>query len=171
MVNGMNSWFSIMLDTTPPVVTIHTPRYVMNGHYFEFRISVNEKVDPGRFEAKAVDNSGNEYPIILQYIDENNEFVGLVDTFGFVDGMAEVIVTIYDETHNSTTTVQAFKILNNNIHSIEINMMSFDNTISYRSLDNKITNKYRINAISSTVMKSKVLIIKRKNTINFKVGE
>lgn len=167
----MSNWFNLILDTTPPTVTIHTPQYVLNGHYFEFRVSVNEKADPGRFEAKAKDNAGNEYLIILDYIEEENEFVGLVDTYGFNNGLAKVVLTIYDEVHNSTTIEKTFKILNNEVHSIKLKMIPYLNKVSYKVNKNKITSYIRKNVFNPKLMKNKIVSRKRRNTINFKVGE
>lgn len=113
MVSGMSNFITLELDTTPPEIEIYAPRYVINGNYLEFRVSANEAVDTGKTIAYAVDNGQNEYPIVLEWDSENNEFIGLVDTFGFENGIAKVVVRLWDEVHNASTTEKVFKVLGN----------------------------------------------------------
>ena len=165
----MRSYFHLELDTTPPVIEIHTPQYVLNGHYFEFRVTANEPIDIGRFEAKAIDNANNEYNIILNKIDD--EFSGMIDTYGFVNGIAKIQITLYDLVHNSTTTEKVFKILTNDIHKIDILFKSYQNKINKISRNNVIRIIKRINCVRMKKHNPNIFILKRQSKLTYKVGD
>jgi hypothetical protein len=170
VVNGMSSYFTLELDTTPPIVEIHAPNYVINGHYLEFKVSANEKIDPGRFIAQAIDNGSNRYPIILNWEEDEQLFSGLIDTYGFVDGITNIEVTLFDNVHNQSTATKALKVYKS-ISEIKLTTKKYENTINIKSRVNTIKSKMRKNTIIPFVRINSVFVLKRSHVIKFKVGE
>lgn len=169
-VIGMNS-IQITLDTTPPTIEIYAPQYVLNGHYLEFRVTSNEALDIGRYEAKVYDHGFNSYTLTLTWDDEYKEFIGLIDTYNFVNGLAKIEVTIYDEVHNSQKAVHVFTVLKNNVHNIEINMLTMDNIITLMSRDNLINFSNMNNELRYIQKPNNIVIKTQDNSLKVEAGD
>jgi hypothetical protein len=184
-VSGMSNYFNLQLDTISPKIEIFAPRYIGKGEYMEFRVSSNEYIDI--YKAKAVDNGKNDFTIILSR--DGEEFTGLVQINGFESGIAKIVVDMYDEVHNKTTTEKAFLVLSNVIDKINIttrmfkskinhqiikqnvNYISSKHQVTYKCMNQNVKFNLRKNTMTFKKMKHSVFILKRNINITLKEGD
>lgn len=94
----MNSFFEVVLDTTPPsVVKFDTSTIVIPGQSLEIDAQFDD--DIYQHHSIITDSSGSKHQITLQQV-SGRILSGFVDTSLFSDGMAHLELTVYDEVMN-----------------------------------------------------------------------
>lgn len=107
----MSTWFTVVLDTTPPIATIYAPYWTTTTEDAYFTVAVNEAIDLGRQEAKVIDSQGNEFPIIMAW--DGEYFNGLIHSEFLQYGTAKIVVKLWDEAGNPCYTERNIQVMSN----------------------------------------------------------
>lgn len=96
----MANFFNLEFDTTPPVLTVSLPTLVSKEDIFEMVITANEKLDENFQEILFVNTDGTSYELLCEYDNENNCFVGKVDSSLSTSQVFYIDVILRDDVHN-----------------------------------------------------------------------
>lgn len=99
------------LDTKPPILEVFSPTTVIIGQDFEFTVQADADMDLGYQEVIITDGDMVEHEYTMSYDDELNRYTCLVDTFNWMQGIAEIKVTLRDDVYNTTTITKSLQAL------------------------------------------------------------
>lgn len=118
----MPSYFTLTLDTTPPIVTIYSPQYTVQDIATEIVVQANEPLANWQ-DIYIVDSLGVRHDETFLY--QGDKFVGQVSLNGYPQGISILHVRVMDEVYNkSALYTQAIHIMAKNYFTLEIKEQS-----------------------------------------------
>lgn len=118
-----NSWFKLILDTTPPKISISAPKYVSNNEEFNIIVSLNGEtdIDKGYQEAYVKDTDmGRSYKVILTYNELTNDFSGIFNSSILLGSSGTIEVSLRDTVYNIGKASCQFKIIGSGYLDIKL---------------------------------------------------
>ena len=101
----MSSYVYLELDRTPPIIEIYAPSYTTKDLVNEIIIQSNEKSSLSQNEIYAIDSNGDRHEYTFDYMDDINQFVGLIKFSNFPVGIATIYARVRDEVGNMSNRV------------------------------------------------------------------
>lgn len=98
----MASYFTLELDTTPPLVEIFAPTYTVRGINNDVEVVANEELSLFQ-EIYIIDSLGVRHDLIFSH--NGDRFVGVVNFEGYPVGSASLYATVKDTLLNQSYLV------------------------------------------------------------------
>lgn len=153
----MSNWFTLELDTTSPILTIHSPSYSVPENVIEVRILSNESLSLFQ-DIYTIDVEETRRDYIFQKISDT-ELLGYIDLQTYPIGFMSIYAQLSDDVSNkSILTRRVVNVGYLNPEDLEAHVYTFErNKTLFSNSRDKVLNAIERNTLSYEVKRNTLI--------------